>query len=70
MTDDVRPSQARAAHAAAMRLEDQAGEQRAKRDALVRSLRAEDPGTWSYGKLAKAVGCSPELIAYVVRTSP
>lgn len=68
MTDDVRASQARAAHAEAMRLEGAAGDARAKRDTLVRALRRDDPRAWSYAKLARAVGCSPELVAYIVRT--
>ena len=37
------------------------------RDDLVRQLRRTDPQSWSYGQLAKAVGCSPELIALIVK---
>ena len=68
MGDDVRASQARKAHAASLRAMDRAAAERAKRDALVRALRRDDPDTWSYGRLARAVGCSPELIAYICRT--
>ncbi|QLQ17111.1 MAG: hypothetical protein HZY73_01005 [Micropruina sp.] len=40
---------------------------RDQRDDLVRRLRAEDPQRWSYSALAKAVGCSPELIAVILK---
>ena len=40
---------------------------RAERDRLIRQLRAEDEKRWSYGALAKAIGCSRELIAQVVK---
>lgn len=40
---------------------------REQRDQLVRSLRRDDPKRWSYTALAKAVGCSPELIAAIVK---
>lgn len=44
-----------------------ADQHRQQRDALVRQLRGEDPKRWTYGALAAAVGCSPELIAYIIR---
>lgn len=36
----------------------------AQRDTLVRRAYAE--GGWSYGKLAKAVGLTPELVARII----
>lgn len=38
---------------------------RARRDKLIRELRAEG---WTYKKLADAVGCSPELIAKICKS--
>lgn len=52
--------------AAAGRLAD---EHRECRDRLVRQLRAEDPQRWTYAELARTVGCSPELVAYIIRGS-
>lgn len=68
MTNDVRAVQARKAHAAASVADAAAASQRAQRDELVRALRRDDPKRWSYGALAGAVGCSPELIAYICKT--
>lgn len=68
MSNDSRAVQARKAHAAASAADAAAASQRATRDKLVRDLRRDDPGAWSYGALARAVGCSPELIAYICRT--
>lgn len=65
---DARAQQAREHHASAARAQDQAARHREQRDELVRALRRDDPGTWSYGALARAVGCSPELIAVIVKT--
>lgn len=44
-----------------------AGQHRAVRDRLIRELRAENPARWTYPVLAEAVGCSPELVAAVVK---
>ncbi len=68
MTSDVRAQQAREHHRLAGESERQAGSHRVQRDRLVRQLRAEDPGTWTYLALSKAVGCSPELIAVIIKT--
>ncbi len=67
---DIRAQQAREHHRSSAGLTDQAARHREQRDALVRQLRADDPARWSYTALAKAVGCSPELIAYIVRVTP
>ncbi len=34
---------------------------------LIRELRSDDPAKWTYVALAKAVGCSPELIAAIIK---
>ena len=65
---DIRAATAREENRLAAEDERSAGLHREKRDRLVRQLRAEDPGRWTYPALAKAVGCSPELIAYIVKS--
>ena len=65
---DNRAARAREEHRLAAESERLAGAHRAQRDHLVRQLRAEDPGRWSYRALAKAVDCSPELIAHIVKS--
>lgn len=64
---DARAQQAREHHEAAARSLAEAERHRAQRDELVRSLRRDDPRAWSYSALAKAVGCSRELIAVILR---
>lgn len=64
---DIRAQQARENHRLASECDADAALHRRRRDEFVRQLRAEDPGEWSYGALAAAVGCSKELIAYVCR---
>ena len=64
---DARAQHAREHHEAAARAEALAGQHRDQRDDLVRRLRAEDPSRWSYAALAKAVGCSRELIRLMLR---
>lgn len=68
MVSDARAQQAREEHTASLAALDDAARHRHRRDELVRSLRRDDPQTWSYGALAKAVGCSPELIAVIVKS--
>ncbi len=67
---DARAALARQYHQASINSGEEAGQHRAQRDQLIRQLRAEDPLTWTYDALAKAVGCSPELIAYIVKNVP
>ena len=43
---------------------------RTQRDELVRQLWASQRNQWTYKKLAAAVGCSPELIATIVKAEP
>jgi len=64
---DVRAALARDHHRAAANSSEEAGRHRAQRDRLIRQLRAEDPVTWTYSALAAPVGCSPELVAFVVK---
>ncbi len=63
---DIKVQQAREHHARSLEKEAEAGREREQRDRLIRQIREEDPGRWSYGALAKAVGCSRELIAYII----
>jgi hypothetical protein len=44
-----------------------AGQHREQRDKLVRRLWATERENWTHATLAKAVGCSPELIAKIIR---
>lgn len=67
---DARAVAARMHHEDAERSERQASAHRKMRDRLIRQLREEDPEHWSYPRLARAVGCSPELIAHIVRNGP
>lgn len=67
MPSDARAAAARSHHLAAAEAGRVAEQHRDERDRLVRQLRADDPARWSYGALAKAVGCSPELIAHIVK---
>lgn len=63
---DLRATAARKAHSDAERADRAAASARAKRDRIVRQLRAEDPATWSLGALANAVGCSRSLIQRIL----
>jgi len=64
---DIRAQQAREHHRELSRLGEQAARHREQRDRLVRLLRADDPERWTYPALARAVGCSPELIAHILK---
>jgi len=59
--------QARESHRLAGEALRQAEQYRDQRDRLIRLLRAEDPKRWTYPALAAAVGCSPELVAAIVK---
>ena len=67
---DIRASQAREHHRLAGESDRLAAIHRERRDEAVRQLRAEDPGRWTYPALARAVGCSPELIAHIIKAVP
>lgn len=62
---DSRAQQAREHHRASTDGERLARQHRGQRDELVRVLYAT--GEWSYTSLAAAVGCSPELIAKIIK---
>lgn len=64
---DARAMQTREAHRLAGETERRAHQYRIQRNRLVRQLRAEDPQRWTYPALAVAVGCSPELVAAIVK---
>jgi hypothetical protein len=65
---DIRAQQAREHHRESANLSERAAQHREQRDRLVRLLRRDDPERWTYPALARAVGCSPELIAHIVKT--
>jgi hypothetical protein len=67
VVSDARAQQAREHHRDQLADETSARRHRDVRDRLVKQLRAEDPGRWTYTALAKAVGCSPELIAAIIK---
>lgn len=69
MTSDIRAQQAREHHRASAGSEQLAAQHRQQRDRLIRQLRRENPARWTYPALAAAVGCSPELIGVIIRTS-
>jgi Mitochondrial ribosomal protein subunit L20 len=69
VTSDIRAQQAREHHRRSRALAGEAARHREQRDRLIRQLRAGDPERWTYPALARAVGCSPELIAYVVKNT-
>lgn len=62
---DLTAARARELHEQAAEAERRASQLRAERDRLIRQLRDEDSKRWSYGALAKAIGCSRELVAQV-----
>lgn len=62
---DLTAARARELHEQAAEAERHASRLRAERDRLIRQLRDEDSERWSYGALAKAIGCSRELVAQV-----
>lgn len=64
---DARARQAREAHRLAGEAVELAARRREQRDRLIRQLREEDPVRWTYPALAAAVGCSPELVAAIVK---
>lgn len=66
---DARVALARENHRMSATDEASAKSHREQRDAIVRQLRSEDPATWTLSRLAKAVGCSKELIAYILKGS-
>ena len=63
------PLAARAAelHAKALEADAVAARYRAERDEIIDRLRADGSGRWSYTALARALSCSRELIAQIVR---
>ena len=54
-------------HAKALEADAVAARYRAERDEIIDRLRADGSGRWSYTALARALGCSRELIAQIVR---
>lgn len=67
VVSDRRAARARDEHHLACEAMSVARLHRASRNRLIRALRAEDPVRWTYLELAVTVGCSPELVAAVVK---
>lgn len=67
MVSDIRAQQAREHHRASAEAVRIAEHHRQLRNKLIRDLRDSDPHRWTYPNLAKAVGCSPELIAAIIK---
>jgi hypothetical protein len=67
MVSDIRAQQAREHHRASAAATELGEQHRLQRNRLIRELRSSDPQRWTYPALAAAVGCSPELIAAIVK---
>jgi len=67
VVSDARAQQAREHHRALAAALARAEQHREQRNRLIRQLRAEDPERWTYPALARLLGCSPELIAAIVK---
>jgi hypothetical protein len=67
VVSDIRAQQAREHHRASAAATAEAEQHRDLRNKLVRELRKSDPQQWTYQRLARAVGCSPELIAAIIK---
>lgn len=63
---DPRAQQAREHHRLSADASRVAGQHRDRRDRLIRDLWLCERDIWTYAKLARAVGCSPELIAKII----
>lgn len=63
---DTKAQQAREHHRLSGDASRVGAQHREQRDALVRQLWATEREKWTHRKLAKAVGCSPELIAKII----
>ena len=66
---DPKAQQAREHHRRARDADGLAEQHRNQRDALVCQLWSVSRSEWTHAKLAKAVGCSPELIAKIIRNN-
>jgi hypothetical protein len=64
---DVRATRARELHQLAGTAVSRAAEHRAERNRLIRQLRADDPGRWTYAAIASEVRCSAELVALIIK---
>jgi hypothetical protein len=64
---DIRAAQAREHHQEVTAHEAGASRHRIMRDRLVLALREDDPKYWTYRRLADEIGCSHQLIMYILR---
>lgn len=67
MPSDPRAQQARDLNRRLTDSEALADDLRAQRNRIIRELRAEDPGRWTYAALAREIGCTRETIAAVIQ---
>jgi hypothetical protein len=66
-SDDVQVVEARELHEEARHAQAKLDRTRARRNEIVRELRARDPKRWTYPALARATGMPKELIAAIVQ---
>ncbi|MGU3650651.1 hypothetical protein [Mycolicibacterium sp. A43C] len=67
MTVDLKAQQAREHHRLSGDASRVGAQHRTQRDELVRQLWSTQRDRWTHRTLAAAVGCSPELIAKIVK---
>lgn len=67
MPSDPAADQAREHHRAASAAQEDAARHRHARDGIIRHLRSKDPSQWTYTALAGEVGCTPQLIRWIVK---
>ena len=58
---------AQRAHDLANSSDRQAARYREQRDRAIREIWENERESWTYAKLAARIGCSPELIAHIVK---
>lgn len=64
---DPQVALAREEHELSLACARQGTEHRRRRDEIIRRLREQDKLTWSYGKLARDIGISRELVIFILK---
>ena len=59
--------QARIHQASLLEHRAKAAEDQRERDLIIRQIRDSDPGAWSYGKIAAAVGLDRQNVIWILR---
>jgi hypothetical protein len=62
MPSDIRAAQAREQHRLYLTAEQRADQHREQRNRLVRALREDNPGRWTYARISAEVGIGVELV--------